>query len=132
MRARLRSLLRLALDTDGEAVRVGAELETRCLHCRARLRLADSGEPIGPATLEHVIPSSWFGRRAAAELTDRVSGPEDPRNLAIACRRCNHAKGARHDPHPGQVESRAVVSALLERRLARWRAPNGADPVDDG
>lgn len=122
----------LALDTDGETVRVGAERETRCLHCLARLRFAPDGAPIGPATLEHVIPSSWFGRRAAAELTSRVHGAEDPRNLAIACRRCNHAKGARHDPHPGREESRRVVEALLARRWARWRAPGvGAEDRSD-
>jgi 5-methylcytosine-specific restriction endonuclease McrA len=129
MRARLRSLLLLALDTDAETLRVGAEHETRCLHCRARLRLADNGEPIGPATLEHVIPSSWFGRRSAVALTALVTGPEDPRNLAIACRRCNHAKGARHDPHPSREASRLYVQALLDRRLARWQPlPDPADP----
>lgn len=121
MRARLRGLFRLALDTDTECVRVGVQRDTRCLHCRARLRLAEDGEPIGPATLEHVIPSSWFGRRSAAALTAQVDGPEDPRNLAIACRRCNHAKGARHDPHPAEDASREYVRALLERRLARWQ-----------
>jgi 5-methylcytosine-specific restriction endonuclease McrA len=128
MRARLRSLLRLALDTDTECVRVAGALETRCLHCRARLRLTEAGEPIGPATLEHVIPSSWFGRRSVAALTARVDGPEDARNLAIACSRCNHAKGARHDPHPSQEASRQYVQALLERRLARWQsAPDPAE-----
>lgn len=121
MRARLKSLLRLALDTDAECVRVEGARETRCLHCRARLRLAEDGEPIGSATLEHVIPSSWFGRRSAASLTAEVEGPEDPRNLAIACRRCNHAKGARHDPHPSREASQQYVRTLLARRLARWQ-----------
>ncbi len=125
MRARLKSLLLLALDTDGETVRIGSERETRCLHCRARLRFGSDGVPIGPATLEHVIPSSWFGRQVAADLTRRVDGPDDARNLAIACRRCNHAKGARHDPHPGREDSRRVVEALLARRWARWRDPPG-------
>lgn len=119
----------LALDTDGETVRIGTERETRCLHCRARLRFASDGEPIGPATLEHVIPSSWFGRRVAAELTARVRGAEDPRNLAIACRRCNHAKGARHDPHPDREASRQVVEALLARRWARWCQPDARASV---
>lgn len=129
MRARLRGLLRLALDTDTECVRVAGARETRCLHCRARLRLSEDGEPIGPATLEHVIPSSWFGRRSVAALTAQLDGPEDPRNLAVACRRCNHAKGARHDPHPSQQASQQVVRALLERRLARWQAlPDPAAP----
>lgn len=131
MRARLKSLLLLALDTDSEAVRVGAERETRCLHCRARLRFGADGVPIGPATLEHVIPSSWFGRRAAAELTVRVDGPEDPRNLAIACRRCNHAKGARHDPHPDREDSRRVVETLLVKRWARWRVPDAHASADN-
>ncbi|MCU0755404.1 MAG: HNH endonuclease [Xanthomonadales bacterium] len=125
MRARLKHLMLLALDTDGEAVRVGSERETRCLHCRARLRFSSDGEPIGPATLEHVIPSSWFGRRGVADLTHRVGAADDPRNLAIACRRCNHAKGARHDPYPGREASRQVVEALLARRWARWRDPPG-------
>lgn len=131
-RPNLRQRFLLALATDTEAHRDDAgDLETRCLHCRRRLHVSANGAPLGSATLEHVVPQAWFGKRAAAALVAQVGGdPDDARNLAIACAGCNHGKGVRHDARgPGDERARAVIAALLERRLARWRAPEKV--VDD-
>lgn len=129
MRPRLRRLLLLAAATDAEAERVDAGWRTRCLHCRSRLLLSLAGEPLGPATLEHVVPRAWFERPAAAALVARVGTADDPRNLALACARCNHDKGKGPDERgPGDARAHAVVQALLERRLARWRAPLLPEP----
>lgn len=152
MRARALLLMRLALATDALAVSgspaprgAGAarndatgELQrartiaTRCLHCRTPLRFAESGAPLNGATLEHVVPRSWFGRPAARELTGGLAGPDDARNLALACAACNHAKGRGPDARgPGDARAREVVAAALARRLERWReevtALNAAD-----
>lgn len=101
---------------------------TRCLHCRTRLLVAADGTPLGAASLEHVIPQAWFGRRAAAALTARVGDDRDePRNLAVACTRCNHDKGKGPDRRgPSDERARAVVAQLLDARLARWRDPADA------
>ncbi|TXH76249.1 MAG: HNH endonuclease [Lysobacteraceae bacterium] len=125
MRPALRRLFLLALSTDSDALLHAAEWETRCLHCRRRLRLRDDGEPLGHATLEHVVPQAWFGKRAAKALTMLVGDDaNDPRNLAIACAACNHGKGMSHDARgPKDERARVVVERLLERRLARWREP---------
>lgn len=124
MRPRLRHLLLLAAATDAEAVLADGAWTTRCLHCRSRLRLSAGGEPLGHATLEHVVPRAWFDRRGASALLARVGAPDDPRNLALACRRCNHDKGKGHDARgPGDARALAVVGALLDRRLDRWRDP---------
>jgi 5-methylcytosine-specific restriction endonuclease McrA len=128
MRLRLRRLLLLAAATDAQAECVDGAWRTRCLHCRSRLVLSAGGEPLGPVTLEHVVPRAWFERAAAAGLVARVGTPDDPRNLALACGRCNHDKGKGPDERgPGDARAHAVVEALLERRLARWREPQ---PVD--
>lgn len=123
MRPALRRLLLLAARTDAEARLTDGIYDTRCLHCRSRLQLRADGEPLGHASLEHVVPQAWFGRRQAAPLCARVGNdPDDARNLALACRRCNHDKGKGHDAAgPGDERARAVVAALLDRRLARWR-----------
>lgn len=83
------------------------------------------GEALGHATLEHVVPQAWFGKRAAAALTAEVGDDaDDPRNLAVACASCNHGKGVRHDARgPSDERARTVVWQLLEHRLARWREP---------
>lgn len=127
MRPALRRLFLRAIHSDAEASRDGDAWTTRCLHCRTRLRLQADGTPDGHASLEHVVPRAWFGKRAAAALVERVGGEaDDARNLAIACTRCNHDKGKGPDAR-GPQDPRAldVVTTLLARRLARWR-----DPVD--
>lgn len=126
MRPALRRLFLLALSTDREATRDDeANWETRCLHCRRRLHVRADGEALGSATLEHVVPQAWFGKRAAAALVARVGDDaNDPRNLAIACAGCNHGKGMSHDARgPGDARAVEVVTQLLASRLARWRAP---------
>lgn len=125
MRPALRRLFLRALERDAEARLEDGVWETRCLHCRSRLRVRADGEALGHATLEHVVPQAWFGKRAAKTLTARVSDDaDDPRNLAIACAGCNHGKGVSHDARgPNDARAIAVVTALLERRLARWREP---------
>lgn len=125
MRTVLRQRLLLAAQTDAQAQPVDGGWETRCLHCRRRLRMRDDGEPLGHSTLEHVVPQAWFGRRAAIALCGLVGDdPNDARNLALACAGCNHTKGRHHDAR-GPQDARAydVVAALLSARLARWRPP---------
>ncbi|WP_363796305.1 HNH endonuclease [Lysobacter firmicutimachus] len=129
MRAALRRRLLQAVRTDALASFDPADgvWRTRCLHCRRALALREDGTAIGSASLEHVVPSAWFGRRAAAALTAQVGeDADDPRNLALACAPCNHGKGASHDARgPGDARARDVVAALLDARLARWREPQG-------
>ena len=80
MRTVLRQRLVLAARTDAQAQEVDGTWETRCLHCRRRLRLRADGEPLGPCSLEHVVPQAWFGRRAAAALCAQVG--DDPHRRA--------------------------------------------------
>lgn len=129
MRPALRRLFLRALASDAQAQLHGQEWETRCLHCRSRLRLRADGEALGHATLEHVVPQAWFGKRAAAALTAEVGDEaDDPRNLAIACASCNHGKGVSHDARgPNDERARAVIGQLLAKRLARWRMPEQPD-----
>jgi hypothetical protein len=125
MRPALRRLFLLAVETDREARLSEGVWETRCLHCRRRLMVRGNGEALGHATLEHVIPQAWFGKRAAIRLTAQVGDdPDDARNLAVACAGCNHGKGVSHDAR-GPTDARAieVILALLHSRLARWREP---------
>ena len=111
--------------SDTEAQSHDDEWKTRCLYCRRRLDVRADGEALGNATLEHVVPQIWFGKRAAAALTSLVGDDtKDPRNLALACASCNHGKGMSHDARgPGDDRARAVVARLLQSRLARWREP---------
>jgi 5-methylcytosine-specific restriction endonuclease McrA len=129
MRAKLKSLFRLAVATDAEATQ-GADgtWTTRCLHCRTRLQVAADGEALGGSSLEHVVPQAWFGQRAAAALAAQVGDDrDDARNLAIACRRCNQDKGKGPDARgPSDARASEVVGTLLAKRLARWRPPQGA------
>ena len=120
-RPALRRLLRLALETDALAIHEEGTWATRCLHCRSGLRFTDEGEPLNGATLEHVVPRSWFDKRAAADLTAALEGPDDPRNLALACARCNQGKGKGPDAAgPGDPRAREIVARLAEARRARW------------
>jgi 5-methylcytosine-specific restriction endonuclease McrA len=91
---------------DGHDVWVG-----KCIHCRSKLVIRDDGEPLGPATIEHI--------RARSQ-----GGSEDIDNLALACARCNHAKGVRHDAKK-KPDARAleITERLLAERRARWREP---------
>lgn len=118
----LRRLLLLAVRTDAWAVRIEEGWETRCLHCRARVTVGTNGNPDVRTTLEHIVPRSWFDRRAAAGFIEGLTGPDDPQNLALACRRCNHGKGSSIDAGgPSDARSREVVAALLATRSERFR-----------
>lgn len=126
MRQALRRLFLLALSSDAQALRADdGGWSTRCLHCRTWLHVAADGSALGNATLEHVVPQAWFGQRPAAMLSHAVGGDaNDARNLAIACARCNHGKGTRHDARGSRdARAREVVAALLATRQARWRDP---------
>ncbi len=131
MRPALRRLFLRALRSDAQAVLddIGVHWDTRCLHCRRRLQVRADGEPLGHASLEHVVPRAWFGRRAAGALTATVGeDPDDARNLALACARCNHDKGKGPDARgPSDARALHVVGALLDTRLRRWRDPDLAD-----
>lgn len=126
MRPALRRLFLSALATDREAQLDGDVWTTRCLHCRTRLQVRADGTAMGASSLEHVVPQAWFGKRAAAALTARVSDdPDDARNLAVACARCNQDKGKGPDARgPVDARAREVVTSLLDTRLARWREPD--------
>lgn len=82
----------------------------RCIHCNTKLLVHHDGST--DATLEHINPLCAGG--------DAI----DPRNLALACVRCNNQKGIRHDQHVGKGgRADEVVTALQAKRLARWREP---------
>jgi len=123
MRIGLRRKFLLAVQTDTEAILRDNVWNTRCLHCRARLQVHNYGTAMGHCTLEHVIPQAWFGERAAKNLCSRVSDDaDDPRNLALACTRCNHDNGKSHDARGlGDARALEVISALFAKRFARWR-----------
>lgn len=113
--------LRRALATDRRARRLGDVWVAPCLHCRAQVGITDAGEPIGTTTLEHIVPRSWFDHPAAADLVADVGTPDDPRNLALACARCNQQKGRTHDARgPRDARARQVVRSLLAARLERF------------
>ncbi len=85
----------------------------KCLHCGGHLVIALDGEPVSRATIEHILPTSHGG-------TDELT------NLALACARCNHQKGVRHDSkRKGDARLAEIVAKLAERRRARWRDPVG-------
>ncbi|HZF98867.1 MAG TPA: HNH endonuclease [Pseudoxanthomonas sp.] len=125
MRTALRRRLLLAALSDCQAAEMEGGWETRCLHCRRRLRIRTDGEPLGHTSLEHVVPRAWFGLRGASDLCAQVGGDaDDPRNLALACAGCNHAKGRHHDARgPQNARAYDVVATLLNARLGRWRLP---------
>lgn len=90
----------------------------KCIHCNALVVVEADGTPVGPVTIEHLVPSS-------------AGGTESPENLALACAGCNHEKGRRHDVRYGRTpRSVEVVNRLLDRRRSRLRSPPAAlDPL---
>ena len=95
---------------DGKADRTA--WRGRCLYCDTALWLELDGRPITEITVEHVLPRAR-------------GGTNDLANLALACRRCNQEKGARHDGRKGE-RADAVVAAAVARRASRWRTPSDA------
>jgi 5-methylcytosine-specific restriction endonuclease McrA len=125
MRSTLRKLLIAAVQTDTVAELVDGTWRTRCLHCRSALYVSAEGVTSNGATLEHIIPQSWVEKRAAADLIGDLTGPDDVRNLALACPRCNQGKGLNHDKAgPSNQRAREVVQSLFAKRQARYNAPD--------
>jgi 5-methylcytosine-specific restriction endonuclease McrA len=118
-RSTTQKLLLAIIGTDKtfERLVIGAGEEAwvgKCLHCNTRLTVAIDGTPISRATIEHIVPKALGG-------TDELA------NLGVACSRCNHEKGVRHDPKGlGDPKLQAMIARLKERRRKRWR-----DPDDD-
>lgn len=83
----------------------------KCIHCNRQLVVAADGAPLVRATIEHIVPRTH-------------GGGNDLGNLALACARCNHEKGVRHDRRrlddPKLTE---IVTRLQRRRRERWREP---------
>lgn len=128
MRRVLAQLLLLAVRTDSEGELLDGVWLTRCLHCRSKLWLSAEGVPLNGATLEHVVPQSWFDKRSAADLIADLDGPNDERNLALSCPRCNQNKGSRHDAKgPANCRAREVVTQLKETRMTRYRQQRPED-----
>lgn len=95
-------------DVRGEPHFVG-----KCIHCNAALVVALDGSAPPSVTIEHIVPRGH-------------GGTDDPRNLALACARCNSEKGLRHDSRSARDSKRlAVVERLAARRAARYREPEG-------
>nr|WP_255216175.1 HNH endonuclease [Pseudenhygromyxa sp. WMMC2535] len=83
----------------------------KCIHCKRKLAVDLTGQPIANETVEHIVPRTHGG-------TDAVE------NLAIACSRCNQGKGSRLDHRPWSDPTlQAVISTLRARRRARMRPP---------
>jgi 5-methylcytosine-specific restriction endonuclease McrA len=102
-----------ATDSTFELARIGDRrvLAGRCIHCKGKLAIELDGNPIGQATVEHIIPRTHGG-------TDAIE------NLAIACARCNQGKGARLDPRRWDDETlQRVIANLQARRAERMRPP---------
>src|SRR6476620_2517223 len=89
---------------DGVRVWVG-----KCIHCSKKLVIADTGVPLGNATIEHIWPRTRGGDHQLAKI-------------ALACAGCNREKGKRHG-RKAATESRLteIVEELRRRRAARWR-----------
>lgn len=113
MTTRERILQIVATDRTFERAEVrGADVWAgKCLHCNTQLLVGLDGAPRSRATIEHIVP------RAAG-------GSDELGNLALACARCNHEKGVRHDQRrradPRLAE---IAAALTAKRQERWRDP---------
>ena len=93
----------------GEEVWLG-----RCIHCDRKLMIALDGTPLGPVTIEHIIPVTHNGENTL-------------KNTALACSRCNNSKGYRLDHLPLQDERlQRMITLLQDRRHQRWRSPETA------
>ncbi len=73
----------VATDSSFERVtlRGGEAWQGNCIHCRRRLLIELSGEPIGAVTVEQILPR-------------RHGGSDELVNLALACAPCNHQERA--------------------------------------
>ncbi len=129
MSATLQKLLLQVMHSDRDAQLTDQGWVTRCLFCRKALLVSTDGKYRCRASLEHIVPRSWFDHRAAAGLVTDFDGPNDLRNLALACRGCNSGKGSRHDVKgPHDARAREIVVKLLEKRAERFVPPDADAP----
>jgi Protein of unknown function (DUF1524) len=128
MSALLRRLLLEAALSNQQTQSSESGFRTRCLHCRTWLGINRSGVAIGAVTLEHIVPQAWFNKpRALDQLFAsapqwRPTEANDVTNLALACERCNQAKGRSHDRFPFNEKSQQVIFNLMNKRMQLWRA----------
>lgn len=113
--ARLKRQILVIVATDATFRRVGwrgGEVwRGKCLHCGRKHQIALDGTPLSRATVEHIVPQHHGG-------TDALS------NLGLACARCNHGKGVRHDRRDlDDPKLAGLIRHLTEARTARWRDP---------
>ena len=86
-------------------------LTGKCIHCGARHVIDLDGRPRSRASVEHIVPRHH-------------GGTDDLQNLAIACERCNFAKGTRLDARRRDDPTlQRVITTLQERRAGRMRPP---------
>lgn len=86
----------------------------KCIHCNARLVVGLDGRTPRGVTVEHIVPRTHGG-------TDALP------NVALACARCNGAKGRRLDLRAASdPDLLAMVERLQRRRQERWRDPEDA------
>jgi hypothetical protein len=97
-------------------------LAGKCIHCNCMVVVDLDGGRLLRATVEHIVPRTH-------------GGSDTLENLAIACGRCNGAKGIRHDPSPwGDPKLMAMIERLQERKRKRMREPLAGltlPPLDD-
>ena len=99
----------IASDRTYERVRVRGEQVWvgRCIHCNKKLVFSMNGEPLSEGSLEHIVPKAH-------------GGTDDLCNLAIACKRCNHQKGKRHDCKPLRDDGlQNMIKSLQTRKAER-------------
>lgn len=112
-RARRLLLWCAATDRSFELADVGDTrvLTGKCIHCGARHVLELDGRPRTRASVEHIVPRNHGG-------TDAIA------NIAIACERCNYAKGTRLDSRRlDDATLQRVIATLQARRAERMRPP---------
>ena len=97
--------------TDNTVARAGDHWRGKCIHCRRWLAIGVDGTPISRATIEHIVPRNH-------------GGGDTLENLALACARCNHEKGKRHDHRArGTPRLEHVIGQLQRERQERFRPP---------
>jgi len=86
-------------------------LAGKCIHCNCLVCVDLDGSRLLRATLEHIVPRTHGGTNSLD-------------NLAVACGRCNGAKGIRHDNQRwGDPKLMAMIERLQERKRKRLREP---------
>jgi len=80
-----------------------------CIHCNRRLIVSLAGDAEGSASAEHILPRNY-------------GGADEPRNMVLACARCNHQKIYRTDILTrDDPKAQRVIKELQAQRDERWR-----------